>query len=321
MSLSSAHDNCLQGDAVGIKFCLMNQFDAVIRLVENLFDLVVDHPSIAQVHRPYDDHLLTLKFSTTTHETYLLKESDSHPPQHLQAVFSALERIRNRKPQLSFPLPTRDGFYQFSDRNKRNYQLLKFLNLAQFEPKNVSLQRLFSHLAGLHLNLSHCSLPPNQYSDLSAYVIFGARRIQRRYGADLPFLPELESFIKHLPIGSLRQGGRHGDIQETNVCLQGDDVIFVDCDDAHFGYPLMDYVQAAVMYLDQAQLGCSENQAIVEQLWQQVNGEAPGITRQDLKYLLARVMLGPIQGGDIQPNQATLQRFLLDLEKFCEDGE
>jgi hypothetical protein len=296
-------------------------YDAVVGLVENRFDMVVDRGSITALQRPYDHHLLTLKFSTATHETYFLKESHHHSPEHLQVVFSALETIRNHPPQLSFPLCTNDGAYHFSDSNERHFQLLTFLDLAPFDPTTVSLERLFGQLAGLHLNLSRCQVPSNRYSDLPAYVVLGLRRIQKRYGADLPFLPRLESFINRLPLGSLRQGGRHGDIQETNVCLQGADIVFVDADNVHLGYPLMDTIQGAVIYLDQAELCGSANQAVVEQVWQQVKGEAEAITRRDVRYLLARVMLGPIQGGELQPSKAALNRFLLDLECFCEDGE
>ena len=183
------------------------------------------------------------------------------------------------------------------------------------------LKSLFDQLTQLHLNLSYCQIPPNQYTDLQTYVTRGVSRIQKKYGPDLPFLPKLEAFINRLAIGSIRQGVRHGDIQETNVCLQDEAIIFVDGDDVHFGYLLMDYIQGAVMYLDQDSLGCTENQAIVEAVWQQAKGEVSGLTKQGVKYLLARVMLGSIQGGDIQPNKETLQKFLLDLEYFCESDQ
>lgn len=299
----------------------MNQYEALIRSVENQFELVVDPQSITALQRPYATYLITLKFSTPTGESYLLKEYDSFVPHHLQVVFSALEPIRDHKPQLAFPICSRAGLYHVSDQDGRNFQLLEFLDLAPFDPKKVSLQHLFSQLARLHENLAQCHIPANQYSDLRAYVVLGSRRIQQRYGAGLPFLPKLESFGNRLPHASLRQRVRHGDIQETNVCLQGDEVVFVDCDTVHFGYPLLDYIQGAVMYLDRAKVACSENQAIAEALWQQIKGETPGLTRQDVRYLLARVMLGPIQGGDIQPGQERLNSFLLDLDYFCEGGD
>lgn len=86
----------------------------------------------------------------------------------------------------------------------------------------------------------------------------------------------------------------------------------------HLGYPLLDYVQAAVMYLRPEELRHPQNQAIVEHLWAYVQEELPRISQKELKYLLARVMLGPIQGGDITPGPAELVKFLNELEHFCE---
>ncbi len=66
----------------------------VIHLVEKSFDIVIDYHSITTIRRPYDYHLLTLKVSTTDNEPYLIKEFHGHTPQHLQTVFSELEKIR-----------------------------------------------------------------------------------------------------------------------------------------------------------------------------------------------------------------------------------
>jgi hypothetical protein len=280
--------------------------------------LKVDGNSITSVTRPYPNDLITLKFSTTTREAYLIKEFLSHSPQNLQLIFSELEKIRHKKPHISMPLPSHKELYYFTDSAGRNFQLLKFLNLSPFNQTSLSLNALFNEVRRLHDNLSNCCVPPNHYTDLHEYVVFGVRRIQDNYGADLPFLPQLQSFIDNFPLDSIRQGVRHGDIQETNVYLRGSEVIFVDFDQMHFGHPLMDYIQAAVMYLRPEDLRHPQNQAIVEQLWVYVKEEVPRISQKEVKYLLARVMLGPIQGGDIKPSQAELVSFLNELEHFCE---
>ena len=296
----------------------MTDYADLIQSVENLFGLKIDSNSITSVTRPYANDLITLKFSTTNHEAYLVKEFLSYSSQYLHLVFSELEKIRHKKPYISIPLPSHKGLYYFTDSKGRNFQLLKFLNLSPFNQTSLSLNVLFNEVGRLHDNLSNCSIPPNHYTDLHEYVVFGVRRIQDNYGADLPFLPQLKSFIDNFPLDPIHQGVRHGDIQETNVYLMGPDVIFVDFDQVHFGYPLMDYIQAAAMYLRPEELMHPQNRAIVEHLGVYVKQELPGISQKEVKYLLARVTLGPIQGGDIKPSQAELIRFLNELEHFCE---
>jgi len=196
--------------------------------------------------------------------------------------------------------------------------LLWLIYFRESSQTSLSLNALFNEVRRLHDNLSNCCIPPNHYTDLHEYVVFGVRRIQGNYGTDLPFLPQLKSFIDNFPLDPIRQGVRHGDIQETNVYLRGPEVIFVDFDQMHCGYPLMDYIQAAVMYLRQEELRHPQNQAIVEHLWVYVKEELPRISQKEVKYLLARVILGPIQGGDIKPSQTELVSFLNELEHFCE---
>ena len=297
----------------------MTQDVDLIQSVETLFGFRIDRNSIASVPRPYPNELITLKFSTTSRETYLLKEFLSDSPETLHLIFSELEKIRHKKPHISLPLPSLTGLYAFTDGKGRHFQLLKFLNLSPFNQNSLSLNALFSEVHRLHDNLSNCCIPPNHYTDLHKYVDFGVRRIQANYGTDLPFLPQLQSFIDDFPLDPIRQGVRHGDIQETNVYLKRSEVIFIDFDQVHFGYPLMDYVQTAGMYLRLEQLSHPQNQAIVEQLWVYLKEEELAhISQKEVKYLLARVILGPIQGGDIRPSPAELVRFLQELEQFCE---
>ncbi|MEM7347264.1 MAG: hypothetical protein AAF485_23745 [Chloroflexota bacterium] len=82
---------------------------------------------------------------------------------------------------------------------------------------------------------------------------------------------------------------------------------------------MMDYVQAAAIYINQADLLQRQNQIIVNELWAVAAEQSmPDISVRALKYLLARVLLGPVQGGDVNPTLTELTRSLKALEYFCE---
>ncbi len=152
-------------------------------------------------------------------------------------------------------------------------------------------------------------------SSLHAFLLLECQRIHALFWHTFPGLRQ-RHFSENLTLPSIREGVRHGDIQDTNVFLFQDDLIFVDFDDVHWGYPLMDYIQALAMYFTLDRLHHEANEALIESILPLAREQMSGITTRDIKYLLARVLLGPIQGGDWLPHRKKLIEWLDNLEAF-----
>lgn len=263
------------------------------------------------VERNDNDAVVNLMLTDDQGRNFFLKEIQTHSMREgLDAVYTSLSHLRPKHASLLLPVMREDKNKSYIFKlDEKNFLLFPYKKLKPFSMQKCSLENLWAALEEFHHQLAGNVFPKHNYRNYKSWLHLGSNRLQKKFGDDLPFLNEFNSFLNfRFDLIRFHQGNIHWDIHEDNLSFVEGKLLLLDFDLVQEGALIQDYLAAAAMYIDWQN---PDINLFLEKVWMKTHSMANGLKREDLPFLLFRNYLGNLsQLSDRDQVVRKLEQFL-----------
>lgn len=241
------------------------------------------------------DTVVNLIITSNGNQKYFLKEVQGHSMRvGLDDVYLQLNLVNAKKATYILPSPRHDDSSKFLfEKEGKNFLLFPYVEYLPFSISEFSLNQLWNALDEFHELLSDKKFAKQDYRTYKSWLSMGALRLQKKFGEDLPFLKSFNDFLnERFDNIQFVSGPIHWDIHKDNLGLSTlGHLVLLDFDLVQEGTYAQDLIAAAAIYVDWKN-PIEEN--FMNELWLKVSPLAKGLQKEDLKFLLARNVLGDL---------------------------
>lgn len=258
----------------------------------------LDIQSSKDLQRFDGDPVINRILKTSNDKGYFLKEIQTHSMR--AGMDEIYKNLSLKKPELSkyiLPLQREDENQKFIfEKDDISFVLFEYVRFEAFSPQRISLTKFWNVLSEFHYLTARDSYPKHEFRNYRSWLEIGSRRLQKKFGEDLPFLKKFDDFIENqFPLIQFVSGPIHWDVHAENFGIDGDGrLLMFDFDLVQEGAYATDFLAAAALYIDWDNPFVKWDKDFLEMLFKKIEPMAAGISHRGLVHLLVRNILGDL---------------------------
>lgn len=251
--------------------------------------------SVELFARNDEDTVVNLILTAEDDQKYFLKEIQSHSLREgLSEVYRELSSVQPKRSKWILSLARHDDSSKFLFQLEgKNFLLFPFVEYLPFSNVKVSPHQVWESLEEFHQLIKNKKFAKQDYRSYQSWLEMGSTRLKKKFGNDLPFLNVFDEFMnERFPKIQFKTGPIHWDIYEDNIGIdENGRLVLLDFDLVQEGAYAQDLISAAAMFVDWNK---PLEEKLISEIFQKISLLAVGLKIEDVKFLLARNVLGDI---------------------------
>lgn len=285
---------------------------------EKLFGIRVASSEELSCEEP--DSLLNFFLTALDGQIFFLKEIPEHSFRpEIDLTFANLSTVKAERFRFLLPLAHSKEKYSFYASDSA-FHLFRKESIATFQHERLGFLELLDILEEMHRKIAAIKFPGQSYRTFESWLQRPLKNLPEKFGPNLPFISKFEKFMEdRYPAIQLAKGNIHWDIHQRNMSFDASGKLTIlDLDLMQEGEYACDFTRAACMYSSEHGNRFTVADDIVKATGDMLSKTSPGITESDVRFLMCRTPMGPMQSPHYFGNKEETFELLKSLERFVE---